>query len=130
MRPVHLIVVHCSDTPSTMDVGVKEIRDWHLDRGFTDVGYHWVIRRSGLLEEGRPIGKVGAHVAGHNKLSVGICLVGKDKFAPAQMRTLDALVRSLMDEFGLERDAVVGHYELNPGKTCPNIDMEKYRGRL
>lgn len=130
MRPIHLVVIHCSDSPNGRDIGVHEIRDWHLDRGFTDIGYHYVIRRSGVLEEGRPIGKAGAHVQGHNKLSVGICLVGRDKFTKAQLTTLHSLVVALMEEFDLEKDCVVGHYELNPKKTCPNIDMDDYREHL
>ena len=60
MRKINLIVIHCSDTYARMDIGVNEIRQWHLQRGFNDIGYHYVIRRDGAIEQGRPIEKPGA----------------------------------------------------------------------
>jgi N-acetylmuramoyl-L-alanine amidase len=55
MRKINLIVIHCSDTYARMDIGVNEIRQWHLQRGFNDIGYHYVIRRDGAIEQGRRI---------------------------------------------------------------------------
>ena len=75
-RETRDIVVHCSATPPKMDIGVREIRTWHIKRGFVDVGYHYVIRRDGSVETGRPHDTQGAHVRSFNKFSVGICLVG------------------------------------------------------
>ena len=60
MRKINLIVIHCSDTYARMDIGVNEIRQWHLQRGFNDIGYHYVIRRDGAIEQGRPIEKPGS----------------------------------------------------------------------
>ena len=71
------IAVHCSATRPSMDVGVKEIDQWHRARGFSGgVGYHYVIRRDGTLEHGRAEAAVGAHVEGYNHNSVGVCLGG------------------------------------------------------
>ena len=76
--------MHCSDTPPGMNIGAAEIREWHLERDFIDIGYHWVIPRDGSLEQGRPADTVGAHTFGYNSTSVGVCLVGRDQFAEAQ----------------------------------------------
>ena len=75
------IIVHCSATPQNMDIGVEEIRRWHTDpkprgKGWSDIGYHYVIRRSGVVEAGRDWKRMGAHARGHNRTSIGICLVG------------------------------------------------------
>ena len=46
-----MIVIHCASTPASMDIGVKEIKKWHVeDNKWDDIGYHYVIRRDGTLE--------------------------------------------------------------------------------
>lgn len=70
------IVIHCSATPPSMDVDVKDIECWHKARGFHGVGYHIIIKRNGTSQKGRNINDAGAHVAGYNHKSVGVCLVG------------------------------------------------------
>jgi N-acetylmuramoyl-L-alanine amidase len=85
MRKINRIFVHCSDTPTGRDVSAADIKRWHTDpkpkgNGWRDIGYSHVIRIDGTIELGRPVEQVGAHVAGHNSDSIGICLVGRDKF--------------------------------------------------
>lgn len=141
------IVVHCSDSPWGSS---PEIRKWHLDRGWSDIGYQYVIDNgkikpdyyldcmNGSVEVGRPIdgdmmvefGEKGAHAYGYNSDSIGICLIGKEVFTPAQMGSLFGLVSDLMIKFKIEPENVVGHYELDPKKTCPNLDMESFRKLL
>ena len=71
------IVIHCADTYETMDIGAEDIRKWHVEeRGWSDIGYHKVIRRDGTVETGRDIDVSGAHAAGFNSVSIGVCLVG------------------------------------------------------
>lgn len=70
------VVWHCSASRPQSDIGAKEIREWHRGRGFYDIGYALVIRRDGTIEAGRHLDDIGAHVAGHNSDSVGICMVG------------------------------------------------------
>ncbi len=53
MRTINLFVIHCADTYATMDIGVKEIDGWHRKRGWSGIGYHFVIRRNGIVETGR-----------------------------------------------------------------------------
>lgn len=124
------IVIHCSATKPDMDIGARDITAWHLKRGFSTIGYHYVIRRDGTVESGRPIDAVGAHVEGHNLHSVGICMVGglgKDgkpapEYTPAQWTELKRLVLKILERFpGCK---IVGHRDL-PGvaKACPSFDV-------
>ncbi len=118
------IVIHCADTPASMDIGVKEIRQWHQERGWLDVGYHYVIRRDGTLEHGRPPEAVGAHVAGKNRVSVGICMVGRGEYEDAQWDKLSAIVNHLHAEWPEAK--IVGHRELDSHKTCPMFDVQAW----
>lgn len=130
MRPIKLIIVHCTDSPDHMDVGVKEITEWHLARHFETCGYHKVVRRSGAIENGRPLEKIGAHCEGRNAESIGVVWVGRDKPAPEQALALRATIVGLCRQFGLAAAQVKGHKEFNPGKTCPNLDCDTLRGDI
>ena len=142
------IVVHCS---ASLWGSAPEIRNWHIvGNGWSDIGYHYVIGNgkikldyyldsaNGSVEIGRPIdgdkiaesSEKGAHAYGYNSDSIGICVVGKEKFTPYQMGNLIYLVSDLMVKFKIEIENVVGHYELDPKKTCPNIDMSSFRNIL
>jgi N-acetylmuramoyl-L-alanine amidase len=137
MRNIDLIVIHCADTPPTMDVGVEEIRRWHTDpppkgNGWADIGYHWVIRRNGVIEFGRPAEKIGAHVAGHNATSIGVCMVGgkgkdgkpENNYTAEQWDSLEAIVNFLRAAY--PRARVCGHRDLDHGKACPCFDVAKW----
>ena len=76
MRKVNLLVIHCAATKPNMDIGRDEIDSWHKARGWSGIGYHYVIRRDGRIESGRPVEQAGAHASGYNANSIGICLVG------------------------------------------------------
>ena len=105
-------------------------------RGWQDVGYHYVIRQDGTLEDGRPNQKQGAHAAGHNKNSIGICLVGgideagkpEAKYSKAQLSCLRSLVNFLQDLYGVLSSQVQGHCDL-PGvkKACPCFDVSHWK---
>jgi N-acetyl-anhydromuramyl-L-alanine amidase AmpD len=125
------IIIHCSDSPDSRgDIGVKEIRDWHLKRGWSDIGYHFVVKRDGTVEEGRGEHFVGAHTEKWNGKSIGICWVGRKEPTPIQLAKLLRKVKDLLKKYGLNESQVLGHKELNPNKTCPNLDMEKFRALL
>jgi len=130
MNHPKIIIVHCSASPNNKDIGTAEIRKMHLDRGWNDIGYHYVIRRSGELEIARPIHIMGAHVKGMNKDSIGICMIGLDKFEPEQFDTLLELYTTLNKLFHILPDKVYGHYEFTDRKTCPNIEMNMLRELL
>lgn len=130
-RPIDKIIIHCSATPPDMDIGAAEIDRWHKERGFKEIGYHWVIRRDGTIEDGRDPEKVGAHVQGHNTGSFGICLVGGiDKagkpaknFTEAQWRTLERFIRALRADY--PKATIHGHNEFAQ-KACPSFDVQDW----
>jgi len=130
MRKIKKIIIHCSDS-TWGSAGV--IKKWHLARGWTDCGYHYIILngqiskrtrhewKDGLIEPCRPIETAGAHCRGHNKDSIGICLIGKKSFSYRQMKSLTFLVESLKNQF--PGSDVFGHNEFSKYKTCPNFKV-------
>lgn len=135
MRNIDRIILHCSATPPKMDIGVKEIRRWHLARGWFDIGYHYVIRRDGEVETGRPEEHIGAHVRGFNHGSIGICLVGGlteegmalFNFTDAQMIAARDLVKQLLEKY--KGATVHGHNEF-ADKACPCFDVQIWAREL
>jgi N-acetylmuramoyl-L-alanine amidase len=130
MRTITEIVVHCTDSPDSLDVGAKEIDEWHRDKGWNEIGYNWVVRRDGTLESGRSEEKVGAHCLGFNQTSIGIVWVGRDTPTAEQYETLIEKVSELQHRFDVRTPRVFGHRELNSGRTCPNLDCAKLRDDL
>jgi N-acetyl-anhydromuramyl-L-alanine amidase AmpD len=132
MRKIDKIIIHCAATKPSMDIGVKEIREWHLKRGWRDVGYHYIIRRNGTIEEGRKKDRMGAHTEGQNANSLGVCMVGgindkgqpADNFTKAQWASLDRLMRILKADFPWV--TIHGHREFNAGKACPSFDVQQW----
>lgn len=113
-------IIHCSD--STFG-DVKKIREWHQQRGWQDVGYHFIIRRDGEIELGRPLNEIGAHCKGKNRESIGTCLIGKKRFTEAQfnaLKKLNTMLKSIFSEL-----EIYAHNEFNAHKTCPNFDVRK-----
>lgn len=141
MREIKNIILHCSDSP----FGNADLIDlWHKERGFDEIGYHFVIlngypsahtiyqpKFDGCLQPGRPLDKAGAHCRGHNADSIGICLIGQHLFTGRQMLdVLPTILLDLIDQFSLSPSDVYGHQELDAGKTCPNLDMAMIRNTL
>jgi N-acetyl-anhydromuramyl-L-alanine amidase AmpD len=128
------IVLHCAFTPAKMDVGVAEITRWHKERGFRTIGYHWVIRRDGTVEAGRPEREIGAHclAQGMNSVSIGICLVGgmergkpANNFLPEQFTACAKLIADIRRRYrAILR--VTGHNDHEPGRACPNFDVPAF----
>ena len=134
MRAINRIIIHCAATKPSMDIGVAEIRQWHLANGWADVGYGYVIRRDGTIEAGRHERLIGAHVAGHNADSIGICLVGgindagkpDANFTRQQWAALDHLVSQLVSQYpGSE---VSGHRDWTDAKACPSFSAKDWWG--
>ena len=128
------IVIHCAATKPSMDIGADTIRDWHVNgNGWRDIGYHLVIKRNGDVEKGRDINDSGAHAAGYNSKSIGLCLVGgmaednsaEDNFTAQQWTSLLATVKELEVDFPNAK--VIGHNEISE-KECPSFDVQKWKG--
>ena len=133
MREIRKIIVHCSASPPSMNTFAKDIDAWHKLRGWSGIGYHYVIRRSGILEKGRDIMQAGAHAKGYNFSSVGVCLIGgvdeegkaDANYTLKQYNTLLELIRFLEVTFPIEE--VMGHRDLpNVKKTCPCFDVRAF----
>lgn len=115
------LIIHCSATPNGRAHTAEDIHRWHLERGWDGIGYHYVIRVNGKLENGRPEYWTGAHASMHNKESIGVCLIGTDEFSPEQFETLENLVREKMIEYdGIK---VIGHNEVS-NKSCPGFNVQ------
>lgn len=139
MRPlnkdaVRFVVIHCSATAPAADIGAAEIKQWHLGKGRADIGYHVVIRRNGVVEQGRGLHFQGAHVRGHNYESVAVCLIGgaaadgvtpDANFTAAQWSSLEAVVLAILEKF--PGATLRGHRDF-PGvaKACPSFDVKSW----
>lgn len=131
MREIRKIIIHCSATRPDMDIGADDIRRWHKNRGWSDIGYHDVIRRNGGIEEGRPLSRIGAHCKGHNKDSIGVCMVGgvddqlapENNFTDSQWKSLQRLIAAYAVQF--PKATVHGHNEFST-KACPSFDVQEW----
>jgi N-acetyl-anhydromuramyl-L-alanine amidase AmpD len=124
MRKIDLIVIHCSDSDRIAHDNVETIRQWHVfERGFSDIGYHYIITKNGQVCAGRDVHIQGAHVSGHNANSIGICLTGRHNFTDQQFAACRTLVRELMEDYKLRPIDVLPHNHLNKGKSCPNFNI-------
>ena len=149
MKEIDSIVIHCSATKAGLDIGKKEITQMHLQRGFSTIGYNFVVRLDGTVEVGRSLQIDGAHCnnkgfsgVSYNKHSIGICYVGgldendkpADTRTPAQKKALEKLIRKLCSEYRIVE--VLGHRDTSPDldndgivepdewtKMCPCFDV-------
>lgn len=125
MREISKIYIHHSAMPENK--GVRAIRKLHLERGFDDIGYHFVIDRYGKIRKGRDIEKEGAHVKTDNTHSIGICLCGnfEEKIPyPSQIKTLEKLIVQLYKRFG--KLEIWGHKDYPAANTsCPGKYLYK-----
>ena len=118
------IVVHHIGMPNNDDVSAETVHEWHLNQGWAGIGYHFLIRKDGTIEQGRPLGTVGAHVYGENRHTVGINLAGNFELGdPTEAQTAAAarLIASLCTVYQLDprwQGTVKGHRDLN-ATACP-----------
>lgn len=141
MRHIDEIIIHCSATAPgwyasrSVDEKCNEIRRWHMqDRGWSDIGYHRVIDKSGSIAIGRPVDRAGAHCKGHNANSIGICLIGgrgasaddkwQDHFTPQQMIRLRQEIARLRQRFPTIKK-ISGHNQY-AAKGCPGFIVAEW----
>jgi len=131
MREIKHIVIHCSATPEGRDIDAQTIKDWHLKRGWRDIGYHYVIKLNGVIEDGRPEAQIGAGVQGYNKHAIHICYVGgcdtnmkaKDTRTFQQKSALNTLLKKLKQQY--PNAEILGHRDFpNVNKACPSFDAK------
>jgi N-acetylmuramoyl-L-alanine amidase len=135
MRQINKIIIHCSATREGKNYTVDTIRSWHVDgRGWSDIGYHFYIDLYGEIHKGRDIAKIGAHVKGMNRNSIGICYCGgveidgktpKDTRLDCQKEALIAVLRTLKAMY--PEAQIHGHRDFS-NKACPSFDAtEEYK---
>jgi len=143
------LIIHCAATPNGRPFTAEDIDRWHAERGFRrdpraldgrgpwagwglhasrllHIGYHYVIRVNGVVEVGRRRTETGAHCRGRNATSIGVCLIGTDRFTPAQWQALARLVQAEQQrqaDLHLPPLTVCGHRVFNRHKTCPGFDV-------
>ena len=129
MRAITLIVIHCSAVKPDQLSSAAQIDSWHRQRGYhLGIGYHYVIRRNGDIEPGRPEWMVGAHCLNHNKYSIGVCYEGglDARGQPADTRTAEqkSAMRNLLEDLHKRhpRAVIVGHRDLSHDRDCPCFD--------
>ena len=133
MRTITLIVVHCSAVRPDQSSSAAQIDSWHRkDRHWKlGIGYHYVVRRDGTIEPGRPEEQIGAHCLNHNAHSIGVCYEGglDIRGQPADTRTAEQkqAMRQLLEELHgrYPRAIIVGQHDLNPDKPCPCYDVAR-----
>ncbi len=133
MRTITLIIIHCSATPDGKSLSFEECRRDHImHRHFRDIGYHFYITRDGVIHDGRPMNKIGAHCNGHNTHSIGICYEGglDASGRPADTRTMKqkAAMTKLINRMQslFPKAIIVGHNDLNPRKACPGFHFSAH----
>ncbi len=122
---IKFLIIHCSDTPNKQNVDAAFIHKMHLNNGWDGIGYHKVILRSGIVENGRPEFWIGAHVKGLNDQSLGVCLIGSTKFTKMQFSSLKKVLFNWKKKY--PKAIILGHRDAtNTTKTCPNFNVEKW----
>ncbi len=144
-KSIKRIFVHCTATREGQDIDAATIRRWHKNQGWSDIGYHFVVRLDGEIEKGRAENRIGSHVRGFNRGSIGVVYVGgldaqgkpKDTRTVEQTQSLHKLITALLEAYpGAE---VLGHRDASPDtdgdgkvephewlKACPSFDVKKW----
>lgn len=135
-RTINEIIVHCTATPEGKDYTVQDIRRWHKQQGWSDIGYHYVVYRNGQVEQGRSVDIAGAHCEGHNSHSIGVVYVGgcaadgktaKDTRTEAQKAALLSLMIDLRKLY--PKAKICGHRDFS-SKACPSFDARQEYSKL
>ena len=116
-----LVVHHVGEI--TRDVSAEEIHGWHKNNGWSGIGYHFVIRKDGTIERGRPQDTIGAHAQGFNSVSIGINVVGdfeQEDPTAEQVESIARLIAYLVAQYGELR--VCGHRDLM-STDCPGANL-------
>lgn len=133
------IAIHCSATKPSQNITAADIDRWHRAKGWNGIGYHFVIRRDGTIEAGRPVDAIGAHVENWNSVSVGVCLAGgvtevdvnkaENNFTPDQFVSLLAVMKDLKKKY--PKATVQGHRDFpKVAKACPSFDAKAWWAAL
>ena len=132
----NIIVIHHTGSVKDIDASAECIHELHLNNGWAGIGYHFVIRKNGTIERGRPEWAIGSHAQGHNYDSLGIHLCGDFNAAKPtseQIETTAMLIANLTEKYNIpcDRDHIIGHDECytgvgnTDGAGCPGRNLQK-----
>lgn len=120
------IVLHHAEASTC---SVQDVHSWHLNNGWSGIGYHYFVTKAGLVYTGRPVDAVGAHAIGYNSNSIGICAEGafnKETMPQVQKQAIIDLCKYLINTYGIKK--VLGHREVNatecPGTNYPLVEVK------
>lgn len=141
-RDITEVVVHATESYTDKDIGAIELNNIHNELGHDGIGYHYVIRRDGRLQRGRPINRNGEHAPlnGHDVYSIGLVLVGglnissggenpidfrsAQAFTREQYTTLEKFLRSFYRKY--PGGQVFGHNDIDELELDPYFDVVDY----
>lgn len=132
-RTITKIVIHCLQTPVQRADSAEDVHQWHLDKNWSGIGYHYVIQADGTLQVGRGIDYDGAHVYQHNKNTIGVAMAGgmtvdkviaENTFTKDTLYVLDDLIRKLMCMY--PDVPIYGHREIDAHRSCPCMDIPEF----
>lgn len=138
LNKIDQIILHYSETKPIQNIDIEDIRRWHKEKGWIDVGYHFFVKRNGIIQRGRPLNVTGAHTLGQNSGSIGICweggvdedgTIGVDNRTKKQIHSLNILISSILVTLQPDRIKIRGHRDYS-GKLCPAFDANKEYGWL
>jgi len=131
MREIKEIHIHCSATREGQAITADEIRKWHLARGWSDIGYHYIIGHQ-QIEFGRPLGRIPASARGHNKYAAAICYIGgldangkaKDTRTERQKELLIKMIKQLKHIY--PKAKIHGHRDLSVDKDGDGVEKHEF----
>ena len=129
-RKINKIILHSTATPEGRDIDAEDIKRWHIMKGWATIGYHYVVKLDGTIQNGRSVHDVGAHTKGLNRTSIGVVYVGgcddshkaKDTRTTEQCMALANLLEALMDMY--PNATLHGHNEF-AAKACPSFNVQE-----
>ena len=132
MKPKR-IIIHCSDTPSSMEVTTDMLHQWHVvENGWSAIGYAYLIDRNADIHKCRDLDgdgdvedEIGAHTRGFNRGSVAICIAGRGEYTKAQFDSLRYLISGISSRHGIRQEGIQGHNHYDKSKSCPCFDVQK-----
>lgn len=121
------VVIHHTGNPTDDDLSAEEIHNSHKAQGWAGIGYHYVVRKDGTIERGRPEKTIGAHAYGNNWYTIGIHVCGNFELATPTAKQIEATAMLLANVCGryhltIDSTHVVGHRDLG-ATACPGTNL-------
>jgi len=135
MRRIEYIIVHATATPEGREHDAADIDRWHRARGWSQIGYNYVVKLNGQVEFGSPVELIPAHAVGYNKNSIAVVYVGgtdldgkpKDTRTPQQKEAMLQLLEALKEEYPTAM--IIGHNDVS-SKACPCFNAKQEYHKL